>query len=154
MLHGAPLVCTLTSRDGQIKGSGAVPRSEEDLQQPDCRASKTLHREWHSATGQLRAHCRELSGTGDSQCDSRDSICANRFAIQSPIFIARQADSRESPEFPIRTNRAHRFARITPVRGRRSSFLVVSREDMRGVELPHPSPSYRFCQMGLADLSS
>ena len=40
----------------------------------------------------------------------------------TPIFIARQADSHESLEFPIRTNhpiranRANRFARITPLR--------------------------------------
>ena len=66
-----------------------------------------------------------LSGTGDSQrewfarIDSRES-----FAIETPIFIARQADSHESLEFPIiranhpiRANRANRFARITPLRG-------------------------------------
>ena len=44
----------------------------------------------------------------------RNAIRANRFAIETPIFIARQADSRESLEFPIRTNhliRANRFAR-------------------------------------------
>ena len=58
-----------------------------------------------------------LSGTGDSQRDSRAS-----FAIQAPSFIARQADSHESFEFsiramihPIRANRANRFARITPL---------------------------------------
>ena len=54
-----------------------------------------------------------LSGTGDSQRDSRES-----FAIETPIFIARQADSPESLQFPIRANhpiranRANRFARI------------------------------------------
>ena len=43
------------------------------------------------------------------------------FAIEPPIFIARQADSHESLEFPIRANhairanRANRFARITPL---------------------------------------
>ena len=58
-----------------------------------------------------------LSGTGDSQRDSRES-----FAIETPIFTARQADSHESLEFPIRTNHpiranhANRFARITPLR--------------------------------------
>ena len=57
-----------------------------------------------------------LSGTGDSQRDSRES-----FAIETSIFIARQADSPESLEFPIRenhlirTNRANRSARITPL---------------------------------------
>ena len=42
-------------------------------------------------------HC----GTGDSQRDSRESIRANRFATKTPIFVARQADSHESLEFPI-----------------------------------------------------
>ena len=59
----------------------------------------------------------KLSGTGDSQRDSResihanhsrDSIRANHSQLKTPIFIARQADSPESLEFPIRT----RFARI------------------------------------------
>ena len=51
------------------------------------------------------------------------AIRANRFVIETPIFIARQTDSRESLEFliranhPIRANRANRFARITPLRG-------------------------------------
>ena len=42
--------------------------------------------------------------------------------IETPIFIARQADLHESLEFPIRenhlirANRANRFARITPLR--------------------------------------
>ena len=40
-----------------------------------------------------------LSGTGDSQNDSRES-----FAIETPIFIARQADSPETLEFLIRAN--------------------------------------------------
>ena len=44
----------------------------------------------------------ELSGTGDSQRDSRES-----FAIDTPIFIAPQSDSPESLEF--------RFAQITPL---------------------------------------
>ena len=63
-----------------------------------------------------------LSGTGDSQRDSRKSIRANHSQlIETPIFIARQADSHESLEFPIRANhpiranRANRFARITPL---------------------------------------
>ena len=33
---------------------------------------------------------------------------ANRFAIETHIFIARQADSHESLEFPIRVNRVIR----------------------------------------------
>ena len=63
----------------------------------------------------------ELSGTGDSQRDSRRIDSRESFAIETPIFIARQADSHESLEFPIRANhpiranRANRFARITPL---------------------------------------
>ena len=60
----------------------------------------------------------------------RKAIRANRFAridsrepfaIETPIFIVREADSHESLEFPIRANhpiranRANRFARITPL---------------------------------------
>ena len=44
-------------------------------------------------------HPNNLSGAGDSQRDSRES-----FAIDTPIFIARQADSHESLECPIRAN--------------------------------------------------
>ena len=50
------------------------------------------------------------------------AIRANRFAIETPIFIAHHADSHESLEFPIRANHpirancANRFARITPLR--------------------------------------
>ena len=73
----------------------------------------------HSETPPL--HLSHLSGTGDSdgrfaRIDSRES-----FAIETPIFIARQANSHESLEFPIRANhpihanRANRFARITPL---------------------------------------
>ena len=47
-----------------------------------------------------------LSGTGDSQRDSRESIRANRLAIETLIFIVRQADLHESLEFPIRANHA------------------------------------------------
>ena len=58
---------------------------------------------------------KSLSGTGGSQCDSRESIRANHSQFETPIFIARQADSPESLEFPIRANhpiranRANRF---------------------------------------------
>ena len=51
----------------------------------------------------------------------RNAIRAKRFAIETPIFIACQADSPESLEFPIRAKhpiraiRANRFARITPL---------------------------------------
>ena len=67
--------------------------------------------------------CRDLSGTSDSQRDSRESIRAS-FALETPLFIARQTDSHESLAFPsrenhpIRANRANRFARITPLRSR------------------------------------
>ena len=48
-----------------------------------------------------------LSGTGEfatrfARIDSHESFRANR----NPIFIARQADSHESLEFPIRANHA------------------------------------------------
>ena len=59
----------------------------------------------------IQAMMPELSGMSDSQRDSRES-----FAIETPIFIACQADSHESLQFPIRANhpiRANRFARIT-----------------------------------------
>ena len=51
-----------------------------------------------------------------------NSVATPQFAIETPIFIVRQADSHESLEFPIRANhpiranRANRFARITPLR--------------------------------------
>ena len=52
----------------------------------------------------------------------RNAIRAESFATETPIFIARQADSHKSLEFPIRANhpiRANRanfrFARITPL---------------------------------------
>ena len=54
------------------------------------------------------------------------------FAIETPIFIARQADSHESLEFPIRANhpiranRANRFARITPLSMLLSRSFAVS----------------------------
>ena len=62
-----------------------------------------------------------LSGTGDSQRDSRESIRANHSQLKPQFFTVRQADSHESLEFPIRAhhpiraNRANRFARITPL---------------------------------------
>ena len=56
----------------------------------------------------------DLSGTGDSQRDSRARIDSrDSFAIETPFFIARhQADSHESLEFPIRTGWFAWFARI------------------------------------------
>ena len=74
-------------------------------------------------TGHFLSKADSLSGTGDSQRDSRESIRANHSHMKTPIFIAREADSQESLEFPIRANRviranrANRFARITPLRG-------------------------------------
>ena len=46
-------------------------------------------------------------------------------------FIARQADSHESLEFPIRANHpirgnhANRFARVTPLRAARVHLLII-----------------------------
>ena len=63
-----------------------------------------------------------LSGTDShkrfARIDSRES-----FAVETPIFIAHQADSPESLKFPIRANHPiranranNRFAQITPLR--------------------------------------
>ena len=63
-----------------------------------------------------------------ARIDSRES-----FAIDTPIFIARQADSHESLEFPIRANhpiranRANRFTRITPLRITRHGYFPVGK---------------------------
>ena len=51
----------------------------------------------------------KLTGTGDSQRDSRESIRANHSQLKPHIFIARQADSPESLEFPIRASHATKF---------------------------------------------
>ena len=48
----------------------------------------------------------QLSGTGDSQRNSHESIRVNHSQLKPPIFIARQADSPESLECPIRANHA------------------------------------------------
>ena len=68
-------------------------------------------------TSPLRLHFsfsglqKNLSGTDDSHPDSRESIRANhsQLKVETPIFIARQADSYESLEFPIRANHATKF---------------------------------------------
>ena len=60
--------------------------------------------------------CDGRFATRFARIDSRES-----FAIETTILIARQPDSLESLEFPIRANRviranrANRFARITPL---------------------------------------
>ena len=43
----------------------------------------------------------------------RNAIRANRFAriVETPLFVARQADSHESLEFPIRANHATKMAK-------------------------------------------
>ena len=76
---------------------------------------------WAKQKGNKTHNSDRLSGTGDSQRDSRESIRANRFALETPIFIdAHQADSRESLGFPSRANhsiratRANRLFAITP----------------------------------------
>ena len=66
----------------------------------------------------------------------RNAIRANRFrvAIETPNFIARQADSHETLKFPIRANhpiranRANRFARITPLRCEGKWFFLGCRK--------------------------
>ena len=47
-----------------------------------------------------------LSGAGDSQRDSRESIRANHSKLTPVFFMARQTDSPEALEFPIPANRA------------------------------------------------
>ena len=77
--------------------------------------------------------------------------------MKSPIFIARQADSHESLEFPIRANhpiranRANRFARITPLsEGNWSLERKIPSEgqfaqlSLRGIILPHKIQMFRF----------
>ena len=59
-----------------------------------------------------------LSCTGDSQRDSRES-----FAIETPIFIVRQADSHESLEFPIRANHPIRANRAESIRANHATKL-------------------------------
>ena len=77
--------------------------------------------------------CRALSGTGDSQRDSRESIRANHSQLK-PLFKVHPADSHESLELPIRANhpiranRANRFERITPLRSR---YTGVSQLQLR-----------------------
>ena len=57
-----------------------------------------------------------ITRISDSQRESREfPIRANQFALETPIFIAPQADSHESLEFPIRANHANQFSRITPL---------------------------------------
>ena len=102
-----------------------------------------------------------LSGTGDSQRDSRESIRATRFAIETPIFIVRQADSHVSLEFPIRANHpirancANQFARITPLRYRTrgGSKTLFGRGVIREVfqrPLFSTPPPWRFLTQKLA----
>ena len=77
-----------------------------------------------------------------ARIDSRES-----FAIETPIFTVRQADSHESLEFPIRANhpiranRANRFARITPLRCWHSKERPL--EPMKGFKVTSGSPSPR-----------
>ena len=66
----------------------------------------------------------------------RNAIRANRFAIETPIFTARQADSHESLDFPIdsrescesiRANHATKGANLLPKFMPISFFRRVSR---------------------------
>ena len=60
----------------------------------------------HPKVGLVSTNFLFLSGTGDSQRDSRESIRANHSQLKPLFFVARQADSHESLEFPIRANHA------------------------------------------------
>ena len=84
-------------------------------------------RSLHSSEAPLVARGR--FATRFVRIDSRES-----FANGTPNFIARQADSHESLEFPIRANhpiranRANRFARIMPL----SESELLSTPNMTG----------------------
>ena len=101
-----------------------------------------------------------LSGTGDSQHDSRESLRANRFAridsresfaIETPMFIARQADSHESLDFwVICANRANRFARITPLSICMNSHFLRHSSPRASVECRLGPVSARFDLFDLA----
>ena len=59
--------------------------------------------------------CKTLSGTVDSQRDSRESIRATHSQLK-PLFLYRvrpsEADSPESLEFPIRANHATKVGKV------------------------------------------
>ena len=67
----------------------------------------------------------------------RSAIRANHSQLEPLFFIARQADSHKSLEFPIRANhpirayRANRFARITPLSGCNWAVVSYSRPTKR-----------------------
>ena len=63
---------------------------------------------WGVARGSFISWVGKFKGTTG---DLRESIRANH-RIETPIFIARQADSPESLEFPIRTNHATKVAKF------------------------------------------
>ena len=56
--------------------------------------------------------------------DSRESIRANRFALETPVFIAGRADSHESLEFPIRANHATKAQRFWGTRIEHKLFFL------------------------------
>ena len=75
----------------------------------------------------IAENMQKLAETGSSVSNLvaraiRNAIRANHSQLKPLFFTARQADSHESLEFPIRANhpiranRANRFARITPLR--------------------------------------
>ena len=70
-------------------------------------------------------HVEGLSGTGDSQRDSRESIRANHSQLTPHSFIVRQADSHESLEFPDSRESCEstRANHATKLRGKHLSVL-------------------------------
>ena len=72
-----------------------------------------------------------ICGTGDSQCDSRESIRANHSQMKPQFFIARQADSPE------------RFARITRISDSHES--PDSRESCESIRAKHATKRWNIC---------
>ena len=103
---------------------------------------------WFSLTRPQVRVVGRLSGTDDSQRDSRESIRANHSQLKPLFFMARQADSPESLEFPIRANhpiRTHRanrfarFARITPLSWTPLFFRSGSEEGLSKLLMEFPA---------------
>ena len=79
-----------------------------------------------------------LSGTGDSQRDSREwrrIDSRESFAVKTPTFIARQADSHESLEFPIRANHPIRANRAKSIRANHATKVLCGAFDTESLDL-------------------
>ena len=109
-VHGLACPCQAAAEALRLERAESLHQDMTPLVLALCASRRLLDRERQFVHGRF--------ATRFARIDSRES-----FAIDTPIFIARQADSHESLEFPIRANhpiranRANRFARITPLRG-------------------------------------